>query len=223
MEQVSGRDGRTVLFVSHQMAMISNLCSRCILMEQGRVKLIGPTDEVVQQYLAEGMQSGLTNLAERTDRKGSGKVRFTDAWIEDKHGHRLSCAASGQDIKLCLAYDLLPGGSVKDIQVAIGIYSSTGVCVTELCNAYSDSAFASLGGRSGVVECRLPRLGLNRGRYTYNIIAEGGHEVFDYVTDAGVLDIEAGDFFGTGKIASDDRRLVLFDQHWAVRQTPRFD
>jgi lipopolysaccharide transport system ATP-binding protein len=217
MEEVSGKDGRTVLFVSHQMAMISNLCTRCILMEQGKTKLIGPTNDVVQQYLAEGIQSGLTNLAERTDRKGNGRVKFTDAWIEDMEGCRLSCAASGQDVKLCLAYEVSSGSKVKDVQVAIGIYSSTGVCVTELCNTYSDSTFASLGEYSGVVECRLPRLGLNRGRYTYNIIAEGGHEVFDYVMEAGVLDVEAGDFFGTGKIASDDRRLMLFDQHWAIR------
>ena len=86
--------------------------------------------------------------------------------------------------------------------------------MTELCNAYADEVFPEISGPEGVVECILPRLTLNRGHYLLNIIASGGNETFDYIVEAAELDVEAGDFFGTGRIASDERRMVMFEQVW---------
>jgi lipopolysaccharide transport system ATP-binding protein len=219
MEEVSGKDGRTVLFVSHQMAMISNLCSRCILMEQGRTKLIGPTEDVVQAYLADNGDAERIALADRTDRSGNGRLRFDSIWIEDEQGQKLSCAATGQTVKICCHYKLAPGEVLRDVQFAVAIYSRAGVCVTELCNTYAGSAFAKVDGSEGIVECVLPKIPLNRGRYNLNIAAATGHDNLDYITDAAVLDVEAGDFFGTGRLASDDRRMVMFEQVWRQRNS----
>jgi hypothetical protein len=47
-----------------------------------------------------------------------------------------------------------------------------------------------------------------------NVIASSGNETFDYIVEAAELDVESGDFFGTGRIASDDRRMVMFEQSW---------
>lgn len=54
------REGRTVLFVSHQMAAIRRLCQRVILIDQGKVKMDGPADEVVQAYLGDDVEDGET-------------------------------------------------------------------------------------------------------------------------------------------------------------------
>jgi lipopolysaccharide transport system ATP-binding protein len=51
MEEVTKRAGRTILFVSHNMSAILNLCQRCILLEKGKVKMIGKTRDVVNHYL----------------------------------------------------------------------------------------------------------------------------------------------------------------------------
>jgi lipopolysaccharide transport system ATP-binding protein len=56
MQDVSKR-GRTILFVSHNMAAISKLCSQCAFLDGGRLKLIGPTDEIIPQYLKGGKQT----------------------------------------------------------------------------------------------------------------------------------------------------------------------
>jgi len=219
MEQVSGRDGRTVLFVSHQMAMISNLCSRCILMQKGMVAQVGPSDDVIRRYLSEGLDSGSAGLAKRTDRQGNGRLRFQEVWMEDIEGNRLSCAASGQDIRICLRFDAPEGPAIQNLLVAIAIYATSGVCVTEVGNTFSGYDLGAVPARPGVVECHLPRLPLNRGRYTLNIVASCGQEKFDYVQDAAVMDVEEGDFYGTGKPASDDKRLTFFQQAWLLRST----
>lgn len=51
MQDVSKGEGRTVLFVSHNMAAVKSLCTRGMLIEKGQVKMIGDTDEVLAEYL----------------------------------------------------------------------------------------------------------------------------------------------------------------------------
>jgi lipopolysaccharide transport system ATP-binding protein len=51
MDEVTKKAGRTILFVSHNMAAIQSLCKRCILLEGGRVSLIGKADVVTKKYL----------------------------------------------------------------------------------------------------------------------------------------------------------------------------
>jgi lipopolysaccharide transport system ATP-binding protein len=50
MEQVTSAEGRTILFVSHNMATVQRICSRCILLEKGRIKDVGETNYIVQKY-----------------------------------------------------------------------------------------------------------------------------------------------------------------------------
>ena len=49
--------GRTILFVSHNMAAVSKLCGQSVLMDSGRVRLTGPTNEILQHYLKVGTHS----------------------------------------------------------------------------------------------------------------------------------------------------------------------
>jgi lipopolysaccharide transport system ATP-binding protein len=64
MEDVSKNDGRTVLFVSHNMGAISNLCNNCIMLEKGKINLIGATSDIIHNYLhsAEQLNSSWRNL-----------------------------------------------------------------------------------------------------------------------------------------------------------------
>jgi lipopolysaccharide transport system ATP-binding protein len=55
MKNVSAGDGRTILFVSHNMGALTQLCQYGIQLEDGRVKMIGPVKEVVQAYLRSGL------------------------------------------------------------------------------------------------------------------------------------------------------------------------
>jgi lipopolysaccharide transport system ATP-binding protein len=56
MQEVSGRDGRTVLFVSHNMTAVQSLCSRCILMKGGQISYQGDTETCIREYLMAGGQ-----------------------------------------------------------------------------------------------------------------------------------------------------------------------
>jgi lipopolysaccharide transport system ATP-binding protein len=75
------KEGRTVLFVSHNMATVRRLCKRGIWLETGKVKLIGTAGECIDMYIGSvedfpGSELGFFDLATRSDRSGNGKVRF---------------------------------------------------------------------------------------------------------------------------------------------------
>jgi len=76
MKDVAGQ-GRTVLFVSHNMPAVLNLCSRCVLLKQGAIEQIGETEAVVRRYLDSGQVQGAADIGERKDRGGNGLVRLT--------------------------------------------------------------------------------------------------------------------------------------------------
>ena len=57
MHDVATSDGRTILFVSHNMSALAQLCEHGILLEDGRVKTIGPVGDVIKTYLKSGLSS----------------------------------------------------------------------------------------------------------------------------------------------------------------------
>lgn len=79
LKEVTQEKGRTVLFVSHNIQAVENLCHRCILLEQGEIKMIGETKEVVDYYTKNLKEKcSVTNPHKRG---GSGGVRVKDVWI----------------------------------------------------------------------------------------------------------------------------------------------
>jgi len=78
MKDVS-EQGRTVIFVSHNMGAVNDLCSRAILLNQGTMKLDGPTDKVIKAYVQQNMQININenySIDDATSRRGTGEVRF---------------------------------------------------------------------------------------------------------------------------------------------------
>ena len=77
MKDVS-RSGRTVLFVSHQMQAVSNLCDRAILLKNGKIHYSGTTDSAISRYLEENITSSYQKAGLRKDRSGSGEAKLEE-------------------------------------------------------------------------------------------------------------------------------------------------
>jgi len=100
--------GRTVLFVSHNMQMIGELCPRTVLLEEGGVVSDGPTSEVLGDYyelLRAAKVDAQTAIDNRQFRRGTGRVRLTDIVAYDgqgRDGYRFKC---GETIRFRLSYE----------------------------------------------------------------------------------------------------------------------
>ena len=82
MKDVS-RSGRTVLFVSHQMQAVSNLCDRAILLKKGKIEYSGDTDSTIRRYLEGSVASSKQKAGDRNDRTGSGEARLEEIKLID--------------------------------------------------------------------------------------------------------------------------------------------
>jgi lipopolysaccharide transport system ATP-binding protein len=111
MEDV-GREGRTVLFVSHNMPAVTRLCPRTILLDKGRVLKDGPSHEVVGAYLSSGL--GTTAAREWPDpvqRPGNEVVRLASVRVV-QDGATTSAVDIRRPVAIQVEFDVLEGGGI---------------------------------------------------------------------------------------------------------------
>ena len=108
-----GSHGRTVLFVSHSMPAITRLCTRAVMLAEGRVVSVGPTPQVVGTYL----HSGLGTTAERrwddpTKAPGNEIARLRAARVVDERGQVASAFDIRRPVGVEIEFDVLEAGHV---------------------------------------------------------------------------------------------------------------
>ncbi len=112
MQEV-GQEGRTVIFVSHNMQAVTRLCDRAILLHEGKVYEDGPARQVVSNYLHSGL--GLTCLREWPDGNqapGNEKVRLRAVRVKDEYGELASALDIRRPFYLEVEFDVLQSGTV---------------------------------------------------------------------------------------------------------------
>ena len=107
METV-GKHGRTVLFVSHNMQMITRLCSRAILLEKGQIKQDGPADRVVASYLTSERDRSSERVWENKNQAPGGEVaRLVAVRVVDEDGQVLESFDIRKPIGIEMQYEVL--------------------------------------------------------------------------------------------------------------------
>ncbi len=99
----AAHEDRTILFVSHNMPAVLNLCSRAIVLEGGRTVADDTAPNAVERYLEAVESATSISLSERTDRRGNGTLRFKRIHIANMDGEPISFARSGDDLQFTLS------------------------------------------------------------------------------------------------------------------------
>jgi lipopolysaccharide transport system ATP-binding protein len=127
MQEVSGA-GRTVVFVSHNMAAVQRLCSRAFVIDKGRLQFDGPAPEAVAAYLdrtTPGGETGVAVIADDAERfEGSGAARLRRVTMTDPAGAPTSSVRLGQPFRVALTFEVFE--PIPDAVVEIGICTSDG-------------------------------------------------------------------------------------------------
>ena len=201
MDEV-GKSGRTVLFVSHNMAAVAQLCSSAILMRGGQVGYIGNTESAVKSYMNKaGDHPSHLDLVDYTARKGDGTVKFSWIKITDALGADGRCFSIGEDIVICFGVKSSANARRARGSISLEIKASDG---TKICNIVDADCGveAQFSGDKLSLAVRLRDLRLYPDTYYITLWAgsAGGSETYDYVEDC--MDFEIAD---GGKLTS--RRL----------------
>ncbi len=211
MEAVAG-EGRTVLFVSHNLAAVSRLCERSMLLWNGRKVADGATDEVLGEYVRRVRRDTAAGLEQRLDRTGSGALRFHEVAFE-VDGALTDTVRSGDDVTILLRYRSA-GSGPREATFSVSVTTALGALVLHLASDVSGGVRPPLP-PEGTVRCRLPRLPLPAGAYSLSIAAVATGEPLDMIGRAAELVVLDGDFHGTGRSPSPAHPAALTDFEWS--------
>jgi lipopolysaccharide transport system ATP-binding protein len=189
--------GRTVLFVSHNMATIANLCPRSILLKEGRIAQSGPTDEIIDSYLKGISTLASTSLAERKDRHGLAQILVKGITLYDRQGEQLEYPRSGQDLIIRVTYQSELDMVFRNCRISV-LVKKDGRSYFHLSTELVDTRQLDLKG-SGFLDFIVPELPLSEGNYLLHVYLESNGEMQDWVMDAAEMSVIDGDFYGTGR------------------------
>ena len=213
------KEGRTILFVSHQMQAITNLCNRAILLDRGKISHHGNTSEVVSTYLNSSTKpDSFTQLSQRKDRQGLGQIRWIDTWIENAHHERVNMVMSGDDFFITGIFEVLEQIVSPRLTFAFALYNHKAEQLTDLTNKSIGKNFDINGTIKShyKVRSRIKRNPLTAGFYTYNMMLRNNDDVQDFLLGGSSFNVADGDFFNTGKTIQPGQGSILFEQDWQL-------
>jgi lipopolysaccharide transport system ATP-binding protein len=213
MEDVS-QTGRTVLFVSHNMETILNLCSRVIWLHEGQVQADGPAEDVVRAYIASASERASTiPLETRTDRVGDGRLLFTGFEIRDEAGKLIDSVMTGQTVDFVFFYKTFVP-DLRNISVWFAIKDAFGKRLAGFWSRQTNENFDVIP-PEGAFVCRLPRVSLAPGVYHIRAVAYLENETkADDIDSMVTFEVVRGDFYGTGVLRK--HGVFLMDYAWRL-------
>jgi lipopolysaccharide transport system ATP-binding protein len=197
--------GRTILFVSHNMAAIQNLCDKCVYLKNGTLVQHGKAEDVIPTYLRSSQASTLTDFSARTDRMGNGSLRFMSFNLKDKSGQYVMETQCGGHLEMEIEMKSANEVTPSFVRIAIGVDDDYGQRITHFSNEVTDQIFEKMNNGTSKISVVIPELPLKQGNYTLTFFASVNGEVADWIQEAAVINVEAGDFFHTGKLPEDSQ------------------
>lgn len=110
MQSVSKGEGRTVLFVSHNLSAVVSLCDKGIYLHKGQVRSIGPSEQIVNSYLSGGGAESGTFRTWETDPPGDSVAKLYSAQLIDEAGQNVQSVMCGQQFGVEFEYEVLKAG-----------------------------------------------------------------------------------------------------------------
>ena len=207
--------GRTVLFVSHNMAAVENLCSRGIWLAEGNVRLDGPAHEVIEAYMSTLISAELAS-SELTmaERHGSGELRLTRVEFRSTDGTLQPVARSGRAVVIRLHYRA--NEPIEHGHFAVRLFTELGTLITVASTWLHDLDIPLIPAGEGYVDLEIDELNLVPGRYYVSLKADSATHLYDSLEHAVYLDVEVAPIHGSSRRLDSRFGITFFRQRWRV-------
>jgi lipopolysaccharide transport system ATP-binding protein len=195
MNEVS-RSGRTILFVSHNMAFVSALCNRGVFLLDGRVNFIGDVNEIISAYSSTSMQAETEyNLSDKVRTVGAGQLIF------DRLRFEKNPIQFGEKIKIYIRFKSHTVAFHKNLDIGININNNYNECLIHCCNRFVHTFVDHV--NDSIEYCFEIENVLKPGNYILNLFVRANDVIQDYLTNAVGLEILDGNpynFYETAQI-----------------------
>lgn len=192
MEDVA-KGGRTVLFVSHNMVAVEALCSKAMIISEGRNSVLGSTPEIIKKYLEEISKYSIISINDRKDRRGKGNIKFKEIRFTGSNGDDSNIYAVGDDIYIYMKVEsFYPMDVTAKLGLSIRTTSEVGLISCD--SALKNKIHTIPGFSESTLVCKVYSPPLNHGNYYVNLSIFRGNDPEDWITSAAKFSIESGTF-----------------------------
>ena len=217
MGDVSKKEGRTILFVSHNMAAVRQLCTRGILLRNGSIYFQGSVEDTVDTYLKSSASICASYSIKDAPRlnKGNGDIKFVSADVVDSCGNIVQ-AKCGQPFCLRIGMQVKDGGCLS-VSNSLAIYDLDGRQLITL-PAYVTIGTYNLSSGLHYAYCYIKKLPLAVGEYRMGFWVGANGECYDHIDAVVPLSVAEDVYFTSGRtIASRlQGKVVLVEHSWKI-------
>lgn len=224
IKEVSTGTGRTVLFVSHNMAAVRSLCDRGIFLSSGRLIAIGTAPEIVDTYASAHIAIHANNLAELARPHGASMYMKRARLLVN--GVPSTVAPMDSSVGIDVWFESrMP---ISNPQVLVVIHGQDGNRLLHTSNRFCQSIALAIPALSGTVSINMGQLPLTPGRYTISLHLELFGVSQHSVIDALIIDVEGRDVLGSGWIPHPSNAPVWWRANYKIaasdgNESPVFD
>lgn len=204
---VSKDEGRTVLFVSHNMGAIQNLCNSCIYLNNGGIIQRGQTDEVISYYLS-NQNFFSSKLSDITERKGNGDLNFIDGSIYGIDTNEINSVQSFSDFAIKLKFDL-KRIKISNYRIDIGINDLLGDRIAWISSENITNNFIIT--EVNEITFLVNNCPLAPGDYTCTLFCEINGIVADWLFNVIPFTIIDKDYYKTGRLLPKGQGNILLN------------
>ncbi|WP_396182973.1 ABC transporter ATP-binding protein [Flavobacterium sp.] len=203
MQDISKTQGRTVLFVSHNMAAVKSLCTKGIVLEHGGITFSGSSDDAINYYLENSYKKSEIKLSDRIDRKGNKKLIINEIYVKNKDEVIVGEMHSGEYYKIIFEYEKKKEIDPKQLTIVLQFKNENDELFTTIATDELGFKFSEVKDK-GSIEVEIPRLQFREGRYTLHYMVSEKlsfntpHQIIDYLQDAFTLNVIRGDYWNSG-------------------------
>lgn len=201
------QQGRTVLFVSHNIGLIQTLCQRGIFLDHGGKRVDASAGEAVDAYLLTLEQMSEIDLSDRTDRKGKGQIWVTKVDILDHQGTQTSVLKAGEPARFVFHLNKYVSGT----SCIFVIFDNLGqhLVLFESSLPGAGDTYANQDGAK--FTCEIDELLLLPGRYRINVTIRDSGEKQDVIEAAAIFDVVGGQH--NGRPLKPRKRISVYMPH----------
>ena len=214
------REGRTIVLVSHNMAAINSLCSRCIIMNSGGVEFDGPTDRATSRYYAGSLNTKDSSDLSGSSREGEGEARFTSLSIRPlgRDGSLLEVPYPGCTLNIDI--ELRCESDFSHANLAIIFYDSNGYRLIDANTAQKGEFLGMRAGQIATAKFVLRDVLLRPGNYLVGLwLGREGTGTVDHIEHARRLDFADGEETNGHPVLYPGKYLCRFEQSVSVLES----
>ena len=212
---------RTVLFVSHNLAAVENLCQRCIWIDGGQIRMDGEARQVIKNYMEmmAGGEPGQVGLDNTENRRGNGKIRFRAVEFLSPDGTTQHVIRAGDPVVIRFHFNV--NEPVPNSSLGFRMYTDMGTLVTETSTWHHGLHLPLLETGDAYLDLEIDYLNLMPAKYALSLWAtdDSGGVVYDNVEYGVTLEVETANIYNSGKSLDSRCGIVFFPQAWNLSGT----